>query len=539
MARSIPRALGLLVLSGWLAAPALAGDPTAPAPHLLLTRSTPLPGCPAGGAVLDSLDLDMTPSGWMVRAITGLSLDVAIVDGQWTSYQGQSVGPVATLSALGASFDRDASGQTVLLARIGDTGLGLPQGVVLDDLLVLLEGDAVSGDGIPAGATWDGIDGVALTEDGGLIVNGWLEVPDQPGDQVTLIARYELPAGSSLGPATALAAEDQALDQGLIEWMPANADTGWAVTAAHLMHTVAYQGVGGFGGPAGVVLDGVTLALDGQPSIVPGRNWRMHAWLDAVDVSTNGHWAFRTRVDGPDDGYDVIVADGALVAMESKPAPGFPGTTVVALGGPRVSENGQVMWSARWHDGVTFSYGLFLNDQLLVKDGTLCDDGHVLTSVYADERFFGVSPDGSTAIFKADRDDGEFGLYEITVGPWVSQGHALAGTGGLPPRLAGHGDQTPGSATTLALFEALPSTLAGFFLGFSQLDLPFKGGVLCPSPDVIVPSLPVSSAGELVVAFPWPAGIPAGTNLWWQSWVLDAGAPKGLGASNCLRSITP
>ena len=45
--------------------------------------------------------------------------------------------------------------------------------------------------------------------------------------------------------------------------------------------------------------------------------------------------------------------------------------------------------------------------------------------------------------------------------------------------------------------------------------------------------------GSLSLPFTWPAGVPAGTKLYWQQWVNDAGATKNLSASNGLESTSP
>jgi hypothetical protein len=38
--------------------------------------------------------------------------------------------------------------------------------------------------------------------------------------------------------------------------------------------------------------------------------------------------------------------------------------------------------------------------------------------------------------------------------------------------------------------------------------------------------------------FVWPAGVPAGTALYFQIWVSDPSAPAGLSASNGLKGVS-
>jgi hypothetical protein len=68
-------------------------------------------------------------------------------------------------------------------------------------------------------------------------------------------------------------------------------------------------------------------------------------------------------------------------------------------------------------------------------------------------------------------------------------------------------------------------------IGLAKASLPFKGGVLVPSPDVVVP-LATGPAGTFALPFVWPAGIPGGLQLWFQTWIQDAAAVAGFAASN-------
>ncbi|RKY20883.1 MAG: hypothetical protein DRQ55_06100 [Planctomycetota bacterium] len=522
---------------------ALAGDPTQPAAELLLTRGTPLPGSPAGGAVVSVADVDASDDGYVASATTGLFADIVVVNGQWGAHAGQDLGGGRTLWRFEASIDRDAAGRTSVVIVSELDGPVYEAGVMIDDALVLTEGTAISGPGLPAGTAWEWFQGANLTDDGRLVVSGWVPDPQDPSDDVMLMASYDvLPDGTLDAAPSILRVEGEALDQGVVEWLPAVADMGWEATASgRLMHVVNYAGEGLFAGPFGIVLDDVTLALEGAPSLVPGRNWKLDAWEDQLDVSETGSWAFLAQVDGGFDGLQVLVHDGVVIAQEEQPLLGQPGTEIDKLGGPRVADNGNLFWYARWTEssGASVREGLFLNDQLVVQPGQLSGDGHSIAAVFSSPRRFDISPDGQSIIFTVERDDGEWALYEQEIGPWISLGQGLAGVGGIAPRLAGHGDQSVGAATTISLYDALPSSVAHVILGLSQLGLPHKGGVLCPNPDVLVLGLPIDANGELALSFAFPSGVPAGTDLWWQIWVQDAAAPHGLSASNCIRSTSP
>lgn len=120
---------------------------------------------------------------------------------------------------------------------------------------------------------------------------------------------------------------------------------------------------------------------------------------------------------------------------------------------------------------------------------------------------------------------------------WADLGGGLFGSGAQLV-LNGNGPLTAGSATELRILGGGPGAVATLVIGIAQLSAPFKGGVLVPTPDVLLPVL-LDAAGAALLPLAWPAGLPAGAELFWQAWQSDAGAPLGLAASNGLRTKTP
>ena len=90
----------------------------------------------------------------------------------------------------------------------------------------------------------------------------------------------------------------------------------------------------------------------------------------------------------------------------------------------------------------------------------------------------------------------------------------------------------------LDLSNALPGSLAWLFFGLSQIDLPFRGGILVPSPDIVFAALPVSGTGDLALATTWPA-LPPSTEIYFQYWVIDPAGSAGASASNGLSGTSP
>lgn len=120
---------------------------------------------------------------------------------------------------------------------------------------------------------------------------------------------------------------------------------------------------------------------------------------------------------------------------------------------------------------------------------------------------------------------------------WLDLGFGLAGTSA--PLMTATGWLLPGAPMQLKLAGGPPSVAATLILGTAAISAPFKGGVLVPQPDMLVPGLPLNASGALTLAATWPTGIPSGFSVWLQVWMPDAGAPKGLAASNALKATTP
>jgi len=120
---------------------------------------------------------------------------------------------------------------------------------------------------------------------------------------------------------------------------------------------------------------------------------------------------------------------------------------------------------------------------------------------------------------------------------WEDVGGGLAGFLGTPS-VDGTGIMTAGSTLTLQLGNTLPVTTAYLVLGLGQVGVPFKGGVLVPTPDVVLGGLSVVSQ-SLELSTTFPPGVPSGSQLVYQFWVQDVTGPAGFTASNGLVSTTP
>ena len=123
-------------------------------------------------------------------------------------------------------------------------------------------------------------------------------------------------------------------------------------------------------------------------------------------------------------------------------------------------------------------------------------------------------------------------------GLWIDGGNALPGAFG-PPQLAGSGGLLGGDALVVRTANAAPGVPAGIVLGASQINLPFKGGVMVPMPDALVDGLVTDGLGWMELPAVWPAGIPSGLSLHMQAWFVDPAGPHGFTASNAVAATTP
>jgi hypothetical protein len=133
----------------------------------------------------------------------------------------------------------------------------------------------------------------------------------------------------------------------------------------------------------------------------------------------------------------------------------------------------------------------------------------------------------------------EAGLDSVVLTAVFSEaGAGLAGINGVP-HLAGTGTLAAGSAGSLSLTLARPSSAAVLFMSLASTPAPFKGGNLIPIPTLLTLNLFTNGSGGIVLPFVWPSGMPSGTSIYFQYAIQDAAAVKGVALSNGLKGITP
>jgi len=139
-----------------------------------------------------------------------------------------------------------------------------------------------------------------------------------------------------------------------------------------------------------------------------------------------------------------------------------------------------------------------------------------------------------------DSTSGPYGavtIHALAQGPWSFTDVALANGAGKPC-LLGSGPVQPESPVRLTVGGAPSWGMLALVAGLSQVDLPFKGGVMVPAVDLVSWQV-ADEDGRLVLEGRWPEGVPSGTVLHLQAWMPDITGPQGFSATNGLHRIAP
>jgi hypothetical protein len=132
-------------------------------------------------------------------------------------------------------------------------------------------------------------------------------------------------------------------------------------------------------------------------------------------------------------------------------------------------------------------------------------------------------------------DAGYVGAFEPT--PFWTPGGGELGNGRRAPHLRGDGRLHAGTPVRWQLSSANETSLGVLVLGTTTVNVPVFGGVLIPSPDATA-LLATDDVGVAPFAILWPGPL-SGIEVHAQAWVLDAGGPEGLTASNVVVLRTP
>ncbi len=123
-------------------------------------------------------------------------------------------------------------------------------------------------------------------------------------------------------------------------------------------------------------------------------------------------------------------------------------------------------------------------------------------------------------------------------GPWEDIGGGTIGLAGAPT-LVGDSTLEANAPFTLDLTNAPPNALMLAWVSVTSLPFNKFGGTIHAFPNITNLFLPANGAGEFTAATTWPAGVPAGTEFWFQFIVQDASVFYGKTLTNALKATTP
>ncbi|MEZ5963181.1 MAG: hypothetical protein R3F56_04965 [Planctomycetota bacterium] len=128
-------------------------------------------------------------------------------------------------------------------------------------------------------------------------------------------------------------------------------------------------------------------------------------------------------------------------------------------------------------------------------------------------------------------------FHYAQTGVWRSLEGALAGSQG-PPRLLGVGAPVGANPVRLDVSDGVANAPAWLVVGLARVNLPILGGVLVPSPDLVLGGLSLTGGGDLSLPLTWPRGLSSGFEVTFQVWLADVAAPRGFAATNALAGVS-
>ncbi len=287
----------------------------------------------------------------------------------------------------------------------------------------------------------------------------------------------------------------------------------------------------GLGGHAAEAIDGTgpdDVWVVGGPGSSPG------AWQQSLIYHFDGTtW---THVPGPVEGLGQLLHDVAVIAPDDVWVAGeYVEPGVVA---PLLQHWDGTSWETVFSPtGGAGIVALASDDVWTCGGGFAHWDGTEWTSVPALACTPGASLSAIDAVSPCElwavgrRVSAD--LQSLTAHLVPSWDDAGGGLGAPSPQLRVGGSLTEGSLMRVEVYDAAASAQGLHIIGSSRVDLPvfpFFGGIMIPSPDVLVPFM-TDVLGRHIVEFPVNVTLDPGLELYIQSWIVET-QPKSVEGTN-------
>jgi hypothetical protein len=160
-------------------------------------------------------------------------------------------------------------------------------------------------------------------------------------------------------------------------------------------------------------------------------------------------------------------------------------------------------------------------------------------SLSADKGGMAATAVGDQALFASGIGSaGATDLVEVYASPWTDLGGGTLGVAGQPT-LTGFGSLEGGTTASVFLADVPPSAAMLAWISFAPVPFSALGGTVHAFPFTNQLGLVSSGAGSFGAGTTWPAGLPTGTQVWFQFIVADVSSIHGLSLSNGLRATSP
>jgi hypothetical protein len=276
--------------------------------------------------------------------------------------------------------------ETAFVFQLDFAGTGR-RAVVVNDQLFLLKNDLVGVPELGASSYYTGFSHVKLNNLGQLLLHcGTLDPAMDTFGKSTLMfhdlvaasqklvmrSGLLLPDGSAVATQLGMDPQESAIND-LGEVLYLTYSSGFAVHS--------------------VFVDDTLVARTGLSSPRPGSNYDNLVNL-GLDLNASGSFFFQADLD---DGTDLLVRNHQIVIERNVSVPPdtapFPISSLGTTNPNEIDERGRVYWFGSWNQ--PSGTGLFRDDELLVQEGTVTDDGLTLSSLGPfTAHSFHVSPSG-------------------------------------------------------------------------------------------------------------------------------------------------